>query len=607
MLTIFLFTYKIMYKKGYRLAIVNSDRCKPKKCNKECTKKCPPQQAGKKCIEIENIAKISESICIGCSMCEKLCPFDAIQIVNLPNELPAHIMHRYGFNGFRLYKFPILRKNKVSGILGQNGIGKSTVVKILSGSIKPNFEKDDLPDSEILLNFKGNEISKYFKELYAGKIKLSVKSQNIEDNSEDSNKNVLEYIKLKCSNLKYEFLEKLDISEQLLKTPYFKCSGGEQQRIQCCITMMQDADMYIFDEPTNYLDIRQRLKVAECIRLLVSSDRYVVVIDHDITILDYVADQIYMMYGTPAAYGVVSMPHSTAGAINMYFDGYIPSENMRFRPESYSYGKNLELRYEEDITEGLHNYPYSKVDIDYEGFKLSVDSGSFPSHSAITLILGENGTGKTTFIKSLLLQLELNISYKPQYPNISKLGKYSVMQFLTRTIKSNMSDSMFISDVIKPLGVKNLYDKKIKDLSGGELQKVAIVACLGKDAHVYILDEPSASLDIEQRFNIIKVLKRFIVHNRKIAFVVEHDITMGLSIAQETNSQIIVFEHKETTGGTKYCHANSPMTVTDGMNKFLSVLDVTFRKSSKFDRPRINRNGSGKDREQKAANIYYMG
>lgn len=595
-----------MYKKGYRLAIVNSDRCKPKKCNKECTKKCPPQQAGKKCIEIENIAKIAESICIGCSMCEKLCPFDAIQIVNLPNELPAHIVHRYGFNGFRLYKFPIVRKNKVSGIIGQNGIGKSTVTRVLSGDIKPNFEKEYVSDSDILANFKGNEISKYFKDLYSGKIKLSIKKQDIEDNSDDAQLSVSEYISLKCPDVKQKYMEMLNINEQLLKTPYNKCSGGEQQRIQCCITMMTDADMYIFDEPTNYLDIKQRLKVAECIQSLVSTERYVLVIDHDITILDYVADQLYIMYGTPAAYGVVSIPHSTAAAINMYFEGYIPSENMRFRSESYSYGKNLELGYEEDITEGLFDYPYSKIDVEYDGFKLSVDAGSFPSHSAITLVLGENGTGKTTFIKTLLSKLELSISYKPQYPNISKLANYTVMQFLTKTIKSNMTDSMFLSDVIRPLGVKNIYDKMIKDLSGGELQKVAIVSCLGRDAHVYLLDEPSASLDVEQRFNIIKVLKRFIVHNRKIAFIVEHDITMGLSIAQETNSQIVVFEHKETVNGTKYCHADSPMNVSDGMNKFLSVLDVTFRKSSKFDRPRINRNGSGRDREQKTAGVYYM-
>jgi len=146
--------------KNVRLAIVDNERCKPTKCGKECKKACPVNGQGKKCIviDIEDIKKavIAEGLCIGCGICEKVCPFDAIQIVNLPTELEHNITHRYGENGFRLYKMPILQKNNVMGILGENGIGKSTIVKILSGIIRPNFEqKTQLDDKDIVKKFKG--------------------------------------------------------------------------------------------------------------------------------------------------------------------------------------------------------------------------------------------------------------------------------------------------------------------------------------------------------------------------------------------------------------------------------------------------------------------
>lgn len=599
--------------KQLRLAIVNSDKCKPKKCNKECKKKCPPQTAGKVCIEIENIAKISEAICIGCSMCVKMCPFGAIQIVNLPSELPEHIIHRYGENSFRLYKMPLIQKNKIFGILGPNGIGKSTIVKILSGDIIPNFEKN-INDKQLVINaFKGHEMHKYFTNLYDNKLKIVVKPQNIEgykdklisDNKNPTNR---EFIQNNIDGeIDNKIIDDLDIDEQLLNSQFINSSGGEQQRIICAMTLMKKADVYIFDEPTNYLDVKQRLKLAEKIRSISTADNYVIIIDHDITILDFIADIICIMFGVAAAYGVSSLPYATAKAINMFFEGYIRDEKMRFRNESYSYGKNLQIGYDESILKDVVDCPYPKMKIEYPNFILNIESGHFPSKSSMTIILGENGTGKSTFLKELAKKLEYKISYKPQYPNLSKLNdNLTVELFLRNNIGSAMDDNMFISDVINPLKVKDVYDKNMLELSGGEIQRVLIVYCLGKDAHVYLLDEPSASLDIEQRINIIKVLKRFIVHNNKIGFIVEHDITMALSLAQETNSQVIVFKKDKVENDIKYASASQPLPINDGMNTFLKILDVTFRKAHKHDRPRINSIGTMIDREQKLANKYYF-
>ena len=94
-----------------------------------------------------------------------------------------------------------------------------------------------------------------------------------------------------------------------------------------------------------------------------------------------------------------------------------------------------------------------------------------------------------------------------------------------------MNHQQFISDVIKPLNVNSYYDLEVQKLSGGELQRVAIVLALGKKANVYLIDEPSAYLDSEQRVTAAKVIKRFILNSNKTAFIVEHDFIMATYLA----------------------------------------------------------------------------
>ena len=598
-----------------KIAVINEEKCKPKKCNKECTKKCPPQSMGKVCIDIENVATIAESICIGCGSCAKMCPFNAIQIVNLPTQLPPYIIHQYGENKFRLYKLPMLQKGKVFGLLGPNGIGKSTVVQILSGEILPNIGRlDKAPTKkEIIKHFQGHELCGYFNSLYNNGLRVVVKPQNIsliKDSLIKNNLNptVRELLNMKINKeLDEEFLLQLDISPILLESKYITLSGGQQQKICCAITLLQDADVYIFDEPTNYLDIKQRLKLSNKIKSLLDPEKYIIVIEHDITILDYIVEQICIMYGETGAYGVVVQRYATNTAINMFIDGYIPELDLRMRSNKFLFGKKLEIGYETDITTDLTSFSYPEIHVEFDNFKLDALSGTFPSKSSLTIIVGENGTGKTTFLKRLLKKLEFKISYKPQYPNLSNVpGNPQVRDFLHNYIKKAINDPMFVSDVIVPLKMKNVFDKKLSELSGGELQKVAITYCLGTDAQIYILDEPSAALDVEQRFNIVTVLKRFIVHNNKIGFIVEHDVTMSILLANETNSQIIVFSEKSTDNNVKHCIASCPLGITEGMNKFLEILGVTFRKSNRDERPRINKRGSSKDNEQKSSGKYYM-
>ena len=123
----------------------------------------------------------------------------------------------------------------------------------------------------------------------------------------------------------------------------------------------------------------------------------------------------------------------------------------------------------------------------------------------------------------------------------------------------------------------------MQNLSGGELQRFALAICLGTAADLYLIDEPSAYLDAEQRLHAAKVIKRFILHNKKTAFIVEHDFMMATYLAD----QVVVFEG---VPGDK-CNALAPQSLLAGMNRFLSGLEVTFRRDKNNLRPRINKFG----------------
>lgn len=623
--------------KRNRIAIINKNKCKPNKCNFECGLVCPINKQGKECIKLEDIedlgvkkkiATISEINCTGCTLCTKTrgCPFDAIMIVNIPTEIEADIIYRYGKNGFRLYRMPTLRQGHILGILGQNGIGKSTVVSILSNKMKPNFEKFDsnLTTDEIIKMFKGTEMHKYMTNLYNNKYKIVNKIQHVDKivnllQSKNLNPTVIEYIDKKNeydkSDLWYENVINTLELDKILNSNVISLSGGELQRLVCAGVLLTKADVYIFDEPTNFLDVRQRLNISNLIRKLQTETNYIIVIEHDLAILDYISDYICIMYGKQSAYGVVSKPISTSNAINIYFDGYIPTENMRFRENEYDIiflnnNESAEIKFSSGLL------TYDETIIKYPNYELLIEKGFFPIEGSINVVLGKNGTGKTTFINYIAKTLESTISHKPQYLSVEEFknlnGKYpTVYEHLLNNIKSALMDKLFISDVYKPLDIDSIKDRKLNELSGGEMQRFWIVYALGKDAHIYLLDEPSACLDIEQRVIVTKVIKRFLIHYKKVGFIVEHDMMMAVSFGCETNTQTIIMENmnilEDDKNNIRKFKANSPINFSEGINKFLKILNITFHTGtkSKHNRPRINKLNSLKDKEQKTKGNYY--
>ncbi len=587
-----------------RIAILDQDRCKPKKCNQLCIKFCPMVRSRVEAIRVEEPNKviISERLCSGCGICVKKCPFKAISIVNLPDELEKDCSHRFGENSFKLFRLPMPSPGTVLGLLGQNGIGKSTTLKVLAGEIKPNLGNfQNTPDWNTIIQFyRGSSLQDYFQKMSEGNLKVSHKPQYVD--------RIPKAIQGKVS----ELLEKVDerkvldkLAEELeLKKIWDRgldiLSGGELQRVAVTAALCREANVYLFDEPSSYLDVKQRLQVAKAIRTLKEQQKTVVVAEHDLAIIDYLSDQICVFYGEPSVYGVVSHVHGVRTGINIYLQGYIPDENIMFRKESIVFHEKP------PATIALGNevmLKWGQIRKTFQGFTLSVEPGEI-RRGEIIGILGPNGIGKTTFVK-ILAGLEesddkeefgeLTVSYKPQYIAADYSG--TVQELLMNVAKENYTSSWYKTEILQPLRVEPLLDHNVMELSGGELQKVAIAASLSRKADLFLLDEPSAYLDVEERLNMAKALRRVVEAHSVPAFVVEHDVVTQDFIAD----RLMVFNGEPGIQGL----ANPPTTLRKGMNSFLREMDVTFRRDSVTRRPRVNKEGSRLDLMQKDIGEYY--
>jgi len=528
-------------------------------------------------------------------------------IINLPKDLEKETTHRYGPNSFKLHRLPTPRPGQVLGLVGSNGTGKSTALKILAGKLKPNLGRfgTNPPDwAEILAYFRGSELQNFFTRLLEDDIKAVIKPQYVDNIPKAVRGNVEEVLQEKDERDAMAFLARELELEQVMDRNVENLSGGELQRFAIAVVAAQAADVYMIDEPSSYLDVRQRLKAAEVIRSLLSPETYVIVVEHDLSVLDYLSDFICVLYGRPGAYGVVTMPFSVREGINIFLAGFVPTENLRFREESLSFKvSDTGVEGDEDEKRFLH-YKYPAMTKTQGNFKLHVEAGEF-NDSEIIVMLGENGTGKTTFIRLLAGLLkpdeedvdidEFAVSYKPQ--KISPKFPGTVRDLLHKKVKDTYLHPQFQADVIKPLNIEALYDNEVQTLSGGELQRVAITLCLGTPANVYLIDEPSAYLDSEQRIMASKVIKRYIMHTKKTAFIVEHDFIMAAYLAD----RVVVYEGQPSKEAT----AKTPQSLLTGMNLFLKNLEITFRRDPTNYRPRINKKESTKDREQKLAGTFY--
>ncbi|AWR97236.1 ribosome biogenesis/translation initiation ATPase RLI [Acidianus sulfidivorans JP7] len=592
-----------------RVAVINYDFCKPDKCNLECIRFCPINRSGSKAIELAEIVKgkpvIYEETCIGCGICVKKCPYEAISIVNLPDKLSGEIIHRYKINGFELFGIPILKQGYMMGILGKNGTGKTTIFKILSGEIIPNFGDPSLTPTKdfVLSKFKGKEIYDYFYKLYNKQLKIVHKIQYIEYSARILKGIVGEILKKVDERNKLDEVKSLLYMDNMWTKNVQNLSGGELQKLLVAAALLREADVYFFDEPSSYLDVRERLNVAKGIKEL-TKNKYVSIIDHDLIVLDYIADMVTIIYGESSVYGRVSKAYSARVGINNFLSGYLPAENVQFRQDEIKFMMK-------DLTD-LDFSKSSKTKIEWteirkelSDFSLNVNSGN-AREGEIIGIVGPNGIGKTTFVRILVGEIKpdygevypqgLSLSYKPQ--KLVPEYEGTVQQFLENVSKDILStSSWFFEEVIRRLNLHRILESQVKDLSGGELQKLYVAGALAKEADIYVFDEPSSYLDVEERYTIAKAIKRIVRERKTVAFVVDHD----LAIHDYISDRIMVFWGEPGKKG----FANSPESLRKGMNTFLKNMQITFRRDADSGRPRINKIGSYLDRLQKEKGEYY--
>ncbi|MFH1472545.1 MAG: ribosome biogenesis/translation initiation ATPase RLI [Nanoarchaeota archaeon] len=583
-----------------RIAVIDREKCKPDKCDKPCIRFCPRVRTGDETVfEKSGKVYIAEELCVGCGICVKKCPKNAITIINLEHELDEPI-HQYGKNAFRLYGLPIPEKGKVVGLLGANGIGKTTALQILSGNLKPNLGKFDLKNGaewdDIIGRFKGSTLMKYLKDLRDGKIKAVYKPQQVDKIPHAVKGKVTDVIKDE-RGIFTELAKKLEI-DSILSRNVSELSGGELQRVAIAAALCKEADFYYFDEPSSFLDVRHRIIVARAIREIAQT-KSIIVVEHDLATLDILADAIHLVFGHAGVYGVISAPYHSLRGINAYLDGFIKEENIRFRQEA------LDFKAGSQIFKGNYSvveYPEFIKKFKDSEFSLKVDSGSLMA-GEIVGVFGANALGKTTFAKILAGEIKpdntdfkeaVRIAYKPQYLKSDFVG--SVNELLSQSVKNYLSQE-FKMEILRPLELEGLLENCVASLSGGELQRVAIAICLGQSVDFYLLDEPSAYLDVEQRVLFSKMMRKFIESNQKTAMIIDHDMLLLHYISDRS----IVFFGKPASEG----HAKEPKALKEGMNEFLKDLNITFRREMDTGRPRANKPESQKDAKQKEKGVYY--
>jgi ATP-binding cassette, sub-family E, member 1 len=579
-----------------RIAIINRDRCQPRKCSKECEYFCPPVRTGDETIVfVDSKPLITENLCVGCGICVRKCPFKAITITNLPEEMEDPV-HRYGKNGFALYGLPVPVDGRVTGILGPNGIGKSTAISILSGILVPNLGKNASWD-DVLQRFAGSAIGDYLRKVADKGVKTSYKPQYVDRIPKSYSgpvRGLLERTDERGA-LK-DLIERLGLAK-LIDREISSLSGGELQRVAIAATAARDANFYFFDEISPYLDIYQRINVARILQNL-AKDKAVMVVEHDLALLDLLAENVHLIYGVPGAYGVITRPKGVRVGINQYLRGNLPEENVRFRDTAIGFEVHAP-RIEKDIPSLI---AYETFTMQYSTFRLDAEPGII-RRGEVVGILGPNGIGKSTYIKILAgeelpttgnFDNQLKISYKPQY---LKVDSDMTVRGWLRSVTHDFDTSYYQTEILKPMGLESLMDQTLTELSGGELQRVAITACLSREADLYLLDEPSAHLDVEQRMLAAKVMRRFAESAEKTVLVVDHDIYL-IDLLSE---RLMVFDGVPGYYGT----AHTPLEMREGMNAFLKELGITFRRDEETRRPRVNKPESRLDRTQKEQGEYY--
>ncbi|MFH0711126.1 MAG: ribosome biogenesis/translation initiation ATPase RLI [Candidatus Aenigmatarchaeota archaeon] len=584
--------------------ILPKDSARLNDFNNQIIRICPINRSGQPCITVDKdtgFPVIDENLCIGCSLCVKFSDkagYYAISIVNLPHELQESPVNRFGVNGFVMYRLPFPMKNEIVGIVGPNGSGKTTSLRILVGEIKPNLGSvgNEVPTEELIKLFRGTELQSYLENLKKGSVRISYKPQRVDEIPNFHKGTVRKLLEKADGKKKLDELVEIFGLKEIMERDIDQISGGELQKVAIAATLLKDADIYYFDEPTSFLDAFQRLYMARTIRSFCEG-KSAIIADHDLATLDFLADRIHIFYGSPSVYGVVSKPYGVRVGINTFLEGYIKEDNVRIRKEPIKFFSSIQ----DKIPSSEVMISFGDLEKSFEGFNLKIQSGNIRKKEVLA-VLGANGLGKTTFAKILAgeikpdkgsVDIPVKISYKPQY--LKSASDQTVKELISKY--GDVENEVFKSEIVRPLQLEKLFEKNLSHLSGGELQRVSIAVCLSQPADIYLLDEPSAFLDVEQRLEISRLINKLVEVNEKSAIVIDHD----LLFLSQIGTRAMVFLGESSKRG----YVEEITSTKNAFNKFLSQVGVTFRKDPQTGRPRANKLNSQLDAEQKESKNYF--
>lgn len=545
-----------------RLAIVDGKLCNPLQCQLECVKNCPINKMRKECASVSEddaegtrTARIDEDLCTGCGICVKKCPFHAIDVINLVAPVEDKLVYSYGDNAFKLYGLALPRKGIIA-VIGENGCGKSTNVKLLASELKPQ----ELPTVEI-------------KDYYKSEKSLSVKPQEL--NARGLETRVSEALEGNDEAGRLADLKRVFDLDKVWDRKLCELSGGELQKAVLTSALCKEDDVYVLDEPFAFLDYVYRIRLVDYLKREFS-EKSVLVVDHDISLLSYLCEQAYLLYGRSGAYGIASQSYATDRGINMFLDGFIAPENVRFRKEAVKY-KSYQ---KEEAHETAFVIP--PASLKRGPFTLEAKEEIRLKKGEVVGVAGPNGIGKSTYCNDIH-ESHSNTSMKPQ---ILERGTDLTAAYLE---KKNPFDESYM----RQMNLQRLEYYPVASLSGGELQKLQVFRCLTPmDKDLFILDEPTNMMDINGRIVLSKLLREKASTGCAV-LVVDHDLEFLLN----TVDRLIVMDGEPA----KHGFVKGVFDKGRGVRLLLEKFDLSYRRDKETQRLKLNKRGSVKDRELKGS------
>ncbi|OIO28695.1 ribosome biogenesis/translation initiation ATPase RLI [Candidatus Micrarchaeota archaeon CG_4_10_14_0_2_um_filter_60_11] len=547
-----------------RLAIVDGRLCNPRKCALECIKNCPVNKMRQKCVYLPEDAQrataiIDERLCTGCSICVKKCPFHAIDVINLVAPVEDKLVYSYGENAFKLYGLALPRKGVIA-IIGENGCGKSTNVKLLAGELA-------------MQNKPTVEIKDYFK---APKT-LAVKPQELHAAGLDAT--VGASLEKADETRRLDGLKALFDLEKVWKRKLSELSGGELQKVALTATLCKNREVYILDEPFAFLDYVYRIRLVDYLKTEFA-EQSAIVVDHDISLLSYMCSQAHILYGHPGACGIVSQSYATDRGINMFLAGFIDPENVRFRDHGIAYKQYAEEKKKETA------FTITPAKVTLGSFSVENTAPVVLKQGEVIGVAGPNGIGKSTLCRTIHETHAAQTAFKPQ---ILDRGTDLVAAYLE---KKNPFDEGYI----RQMNLQRLEYYPVAELSGGELQKLQIFRCLTAEGKaLYILDEPTNMMDINGRIALSKLLREKAATGCAV-LVVDHDLEFLLN----TVDRLLVMDGEPAKRGT----VQGVYDKDEGVRMLLEKFDLSYRRDPDTKRLKLNKRGSVKDRELKESGAF---